>query len=110
MAKAVNFTPLDNPIWHSLITRHAGFAEGTRMARRFDPAIGPLAGMKDQSPEAYGALDELLRPGESVVLFLDAAPDLPPEWQLSMHLLVDQMVCERRPVAPTSSFSLDTLG
>jgi GNAT superfamily N-acetyltransferase len=110
MAKAISFTPLDNPIWHSLINHHAGFAEGLGMARRFDPAIGPLSGMKDQSPEAYGALGELLPPSEFAVLFLDSAPDLPSGWRMHMHLLLDQMVCEGRPKVPEGSFTLETLG
>jgi ribosomal protein S18 acetylase RimI-like enzyme len=110
MDTTVSFTPLDNPIWHSLTTRHAQFAEGRGLARRFDPGIGPLAGMREQSPEAYRALGELLLPGEFAALFLDSAPDLPAGWQLHTHLPVDQMVCGGRPIPPEGSFSFETLG
>ncbi|WP_263354409.1 GNAT family N-acetyltransferase [Acidicapsa acidisoli] len=109
MTKAVSFTPLDNPIWLSLISPHAGFARGLGMARRFDPAIGPLSGMKDQSPEAYGALAELFQPDEFAVLFLDSAPELPPGWRMHLHLLLDQMVCEGRPKVPESPFFIEKL-
>jgi predicted GNAT family acetyltransferase len=109
MITAAHFTPLDNPIWHSLNTIHARFAEGGELARRFDPAIGPLAGMKEQSAEAYRALGDLLSPSESAVLFLDSEPELPPGWRMHMHLPLDQMVCEAAPKTPEGVFPFQTL-
>jgi ribosomal protein S18 acetylase RimI-like enzyme len=110
MTIAATLTLLDNPIWHSLATCHARFAIGRGLARRFDPQIGPLAGIREQSPEAYCALDELLLPNEFAVLFLDSAPMAPPGWRVQMHLSVDQMVCEGPPSAPEGSFPMQALG
>jgi ribosomal protein S18 acetylase RimI-like enzyme len=101
---------LDNPIWHSLTTTHSRFAEGEGLARRFDPGIGPLAGLREQSPEAYRALEELLPPGEFATLFLDSDLELPPGWRLLLHLPGDQMVCTGATEASAHSFSFETLG
>ncbi len=110
MATEASFPQLDNPIWHSLTSRHSRFAEGGGLARRFETEIGPLAGIKDQKAEAYRALGELLLPGEFAVLFLDSTPELPAGWRLHMHLALDQMVCDGRPSPPDGSFSFEKLG
>lgn len=101
---------LDNPIWNSLTTLHARFAVGDGLARRFDSEIGPLAGIKEQSPEAYGALGELFSPEEFAVLFLDTAPELPPGWRVHMHVPMSQMICEGRPAAPEGHHFFEPLG
>lgn len=85
---------LDNPIWHSLCTHHARFAQGDALAKRFHSDIGPLAGMKDQSPEAYRALAPLFEPGDFAVLFLDSEPQIPQGWKVLRHEPMEQMVCE----------------
>src|SRR5580658_5427623 len=100
MATEAEFAALNNPIWHSLTTLHARFAVGDGLARRFDAEIGPLAGMREQSPEAYRALGDLFSPGEAAALFLDVPPELPPGWRFQRHVPMDQMICEARPAAP----------
>src|ERR1700679_82525 len=97
MATEAGLTALDNPIWHSLTTLHSRFSVGGELARRFDAEIGPLAGMREQSPEAYRALGDLFSPGEAAALFLDAAPELPPGWHFQRHVPMDQMVCPVKP-------------
>lgn len=99
MAKHV----LDNPIWNALLTRQAQYAEGDELAKRFLPEIGPLAGLREQSPDAYRSLGQLLKPGEPVALFLDAEPQLPQDWQMILHKSIVQMVCTNPPVAPERS-------
>jgi predicted GNAT family acetyltransferase len=84
---------LDNPIWYSLCTCHARFAQGDSLARRFLPEIGPLAGMKDQSREAYSSLAQLFAPGDFAVLFLDSEPQIPQGWNILRHEPMEQMVC-----------------
>jgi predicted GNAT family acetyltransferase len=103
-------TLLDNPIWHSLTTLHSRFAAGGELARRFDPEIGPLAGIKEQSTEAYRALGELLSPGQAAALFLDSAPELPSGWRLLRHEPMDQMICETAPAMPDGRVRLEKLG
>ena len=96
MSSEASETSLDNPIWNSLTTVHTRFSEGGNLARRFHPEIGPLAGLREQSAEAYRELGGLTAPGESGVLFLDSAPEVPEGWRLHLHLSGDQMVCVRR--------------
>jgi predicted GNAT family acetyltransferase len=84
---------LDNPIWHSLSSSHACFSLGDDLAKRFDPEIGPLAGMRDQTPEAYRVLAALFDPGDFAVLFLDSEPQIPQGWKILRHVPMEQMVC-----------------
>ncbi|GFE75336.1 GNAT family N-acetyltransferase [Novosphingobium sp. TCA1] len=53
--------PLDNFIWSALSTEQASFSIGSDRARRFDPAIGPLAGLRDLSPESLAAFGQLVQ-------------------------------------------------
>lgn len=109
MASERTETSLDNPIWNSLTTRHVSYSKGGDLARRFHPEIGPLAGMRDQSPEAYEALGKLLAPGEFGVLFLDAAPKIPAGWQLQLHRSGDQMICNEVVAAPARDLRIEPL-
>ena len=43
---------LDNPIWNSLSTLHAHFAEGDALAKRYPPEVTLLAGMAEPTVEA----------------------------------------------------------
>jgi predicted GNAT family acetyltransferase len=110
MATEAEFKALDNPIWHSLTTRHARFGQGDGLARRFEPGIGPLAGMMEQSAEAYRALADLSSPGEAAALFLDSAPELPAGWRSVRHEPMDQMICEAAPEARYGEFRFQALG
>ena len=70
---------LDNPIWNSLRTEHAGLAMGDDRARRYLPAIGPLSGIPNQSPASYAALRELA--GASPVVLFSIEPfRIPSGW------------------------------
>jgi ribosomal protein S18 acetylase RimI-like enzyme len=110
MNTKTEFDALDNPIWHSLRTTHARFAVGDGLALRFDPEIGPLAGMREQSPEAYRTLGALFSPKEFAILFLDSAPELPTGWRVHLQSTINQMVCEALPAAPNGPFVFEHLG
>ena len=84
---------LDNPIYHSLHTGHAGLALVNGVARRFPAEIGPLSGMPDQTRESYNDLRRLADPQGTVVLFLNQPPAPPCGWTLRRGGLLDQMVC-----------------
>jgi ribosomal protein S18 acetylase RimI-like enzyme len=100
---------LDNPIWHSLTTSHAQLARGGDLARRFDPGIGPLAGLREQSSEAYAELGSLLGPREYAVLFLEDEPQPPAGWRLHLHASGDQMVCAGEISEPVDEFAIEPL-
>jgi ribosomal protein S18 acetylase RimI-like enzyme len=72
--------PLDNPIWHSLTTTHAGLAQICNSARKFPREVSVLAGFVEPTPESYASLGSLLEPGKTANLFLQAPPDPPPAW------------------------------
>ena len=91
------YTQLDNPIWNALSTRQSQFAEGDDFAQRFQPEIGPLAGLPEQSTEAYQSLGRLFKPGEPAVLFLEEEPRLPQGWNLLKHDSLVQMICPNPP-------------
>ena len=84
---------LDNPIWNSLQNGHESLALGHDYARRYLPAIGPLAGTPDQSLGSYDALSPLAGPSGIVALFFQDPPVLPPGWTLFRGGLLTQMVC-----------------
>jgi ribosomal protein S18 acetylase RimI-like enzyme len=87
---------LDNPIWTSLIAGHRKFAigqdVGSGMARRYPPAIGPFAGMQDQSDTAFEDLGQVVPPGETVAVLFDSDPIVPPDWRVARTLSLVQMI------------------
>jgi GNAT superfamily N-acetyltransferase len=62
-------------------------------ARRYPPAIGPLAGTPDQLFESYAALRELAGPGGILGLFFPDPPALPAGWSLFRGGVLTQMIC-----------------
>jgi GNAT superfamily N-acetyltransferase len=84
---------LDNPIYQALGHAHAPLALGDARARRYPPAIGPLAGIRLPDPECIAALPALVEPGDAIVLFLDAAIPTPNGLTLFREGSLDQMLC-----------------
>lgn len=85
---------LDNPIWSSLTTLHARFAEGGALAKRFPPDVTTLAAMGEPTFEAYSSLAHVLK-GSGAALFLDQPPAIPPGWTTIHASEILQMVCEK---------------
>ena len=84
---------LDQPIWNSLRSRHAGYARGDAQALRYPPEVAPFLGVPDAAP-ADAALDVLLPPGDTVFL-LGAAPRVASGYSLREYPKLAQMVCEQ---------------
>ncbi len=61
---------LDRIIWHALNTRQAAFARIEGTARKFEDAIGPLAGFDGDAEEGYRDLARLAGKAGVVGLFL----------------------------------------
>ncbi len=85
---------LDNPIWTALTSRQAHFAEGNGLARRFPSEVTTLAGFPEPTTEGYESLGRLPDNDAVMVLFLDAAPKLPPGWVLEREFPLYQMVLD----------------
>ena len=92
-----DFSLLDNPIWSSLNTRHARFAEANGSARRYRSEIGPLSGVRQPSRDAFAELAALLAEGDLAVLFLHDRGDFPAGWDVVRDGTLVQMVCPAQP-------------
>jgi ribosomal protein S18 acetylase RimI-like enzyme len=86
---------LDNPVWHSLTTQHAGLAITADGAARYPAAIVPFAGIGEPSARAADQLTSLVGDGESVFI-VGVAPRPPPGWRLEPKKPVLQMICNAR--------------
>jgi ribosomal protein S18 acetylase RimI-like enzyme len=62
---------LDRPIWTALTTHQRGFAQGSELARRYDPLVSPFAACRDNGPQALAALAELV-PTTGMLVLLQA--------------------------------------
>src|SRR5271166_3222308 len=98
--------PLDNPIWQSLISTHAGFAQTYKAARKFPREVSVLAGFSEATPANYDSLATLLSPDERVGLFLEQPPDPPAPWIIDRAAPLLQMLCQRR--SPTGAHNEPT--
>src|SRR5277367_881403 len=94
-------SPLDNPIWQSLITTHARFAEICGAARKFLREVSVLAGLSEPTIENYDSLAAMMRAGERVGLFLQEPPDPPAPWIVDRGAPLLQMLCENPSAVPT---------
>jgi ribosomal protein S18 acetylase RimI-like enzyme len=93
---------LDNPIWRSLTTTHAQFAETCNAARKFVREVSMLAGFPEPAVENYNSLAAMMREGERVGLFLQQPADPPAAWVVARSVPLLQMVCENRCATPTA--------
>lgn len=81
--------PLDNPIWHSLTTRHAGRAIVSGCARRYPPETAPFVAVPSLGPDAEKDIGTLVQSGESIGI-LGVIPALP--WETAKELTLRQYV------------------
>jgi ribosomal protein S18 acetylase RimI-like enzyme len=92
-------TPLDNPIWQSLRSRHLALGGGGEIAACYDPDIAPFAGVAYADAACGAALATLLGDREPYYL-AGVIPPAVPGWRLDDHGVIDQMVCTRAPDVP----------
>ena len=87
--------PLDNPVWHSLTTQHAGLAITADGAARYPAAVVPFAAIGEPTARASNQLTSIIDDAESVFI-VGVAPEPPPGWQLEPKKPVLQMICNTR--------------
>ena len=93
--------PLDNPIWNSLTTIHAHFAEAASLARRFPSDVTALGALMGPTEEAWSALAGLPSAAKVTVLVFDAPVDPPAGWEVLESAVGLQMIYEdRKPPSP----------
>ncbi|GAC1433039.1 MAG: GNAT family N-acetyltransferase [Terriglobales bacterium] len=102
---------LDNPIWAALTTEQAHLAEVSGNARRFPPEISPLAGLSEPTEEAFDSLKYLIRPKETIALFLKDPPESLDGWSVKTTPLLQMMHSyEVRPEAQPIAEKIIRLG
>ncbi|WP_363798208.1 GNAT family N-acetyltransferase [Lysobacter firmicutimachus] len=87
---------LDNPIWHSLISRHLDLAQRHEPAARYPAQIAPFLGVASVTADAAEALSgafAALVPPEDTALLLGVPPPATPGWELRHLANLAQMVC-----------------
>ncbi len=87
-------SPLDNPIWHSLTTRHAHLAIGHGAARRYPPVVTPFVAVQEPTQQAAADLLDLVEPGERVGI-LSVIPQRNADWALVKEIEIHQYVWDR---------------
>ncbi len=83
---------LDNPVWYSLRTQHAGLAITADGAARYPPAVAPFAAVDDPPGRAANQLASLIDDDESVYL-VGVAPEAPSGWQVEPKKPIMSAVC-----------------
>jgi len=99
---------LDRPVWAALAGRHAVFAEGDGLARRYRPDIIPFAAARDDSAESLAALAALFQPGEVMVRIEADKPSTPPGFVPVVEAPGVQMALTRAP-APIADERIERL-
>src|SRR6202011_4975625 len=95
--------PLDNVIWQALGTRHASFAHGNGLARKFVPEINSLAAFLEPTTAGYDALASLMAEGEVAALALEAPREPPAGWAVVAAAPMLQMVHQGDLVSSSNS-------
>jgi ribosomal protein S18 acetylase RimI-like enzyme len=101
---------LDNPFWSSLTTRHAHFAQGGMLARRYPAAISPLAGLPGVEPANVAALEALVKIGDDMAIVGPLVPTLPKNWETLYESRITQMIRVDRSPLPEGDVDASILG
>lgn len=87
-------SPLDNPIWQALASKHAHVALGDGLVRRYVPEVAPFVGLSDSTEETTDAMNRLVQPGEKVGI-LNVHPTSLEGWSVLRSLGIVQYVWEK---------------
>jgi ribosomal protein S18 acetylase RimI-like enzyme len=101
--------PLDNVIWQALGTRHASFAHGNGLARKFIPEVSSLAAFLEPTSAGYEALASLMAEGEVAALALQAPQEPPGGWSVVGAAPMLQMVHQGDLVSSANSSNLPSI-
>lgn len=110
MTATDNQRELDNPFWSSLMTRHAHFAQGGTLARRYLPTISPIAALPGAGPASVAALEALVEIGDDVGTVGPFVPALPENWETLYESQITQMIRVDRSPLPEGGVDASILG
>jgi ribosomal protein S18 acetylase RimI-like enzyme len=91
---------LDNLVWRSLTSTHSRFAQGTGLARRFDPEVAGFVAVRQPTQCAWADLRRLVGPGAVVMLSGGGDIDPPADWPRIGGGFGNQMILDRLTTAP----------
>lgn len=100
-------SPLDNPVWTSLATRHRAIALGSDVLRRYPRTYAPFLGVARAGVAADALLTSLLGPGETAWI-IGATPRVGPTLRLAFSETLAQLVCTT-PVPATDGPEITTI-
>jgi len=104
--------PLDNPVWHSLVGAHAGFAVGRGGARHYLRDIAPFSAIGEPTRAAYADLARDLPAGMEARLFRPRDEPTPQGWETVSARPIIQMVFDglQSPTAHDAQARVFSLG
>ena len=100
---------LDNLVWRSLASTHSRFAQGTGLARRFDPDVAGFVAVKQSTQCAWADLRRLVGPGALVMLSGGGDIDPPVDWPRIGGGFGNQMILDRLASEPVTGATIQTL-
>ena len=91
---------LDNPAWSCLTTRHAHFAFGGPLARRYQKAFSPIAALSGTGSAYVAALEALVEIGDDMGTIGPFPPTLGTNWETVRDSRLTQMIRTDRSLLP----------
>jgi hypothetical protein len=85
---------LDNVVWNSITNKHRHLAIIGEKAAIYDPQVSILAGLKEESNEAWSELAQLVPHHEPIAIGFKP-PENHTDWTLMQEAIADQMIIEK---------------
>ncbi len=86
--------PLDNVAWNSLTSRHRHLGVIGKKAAKYRTQVSMIAGIMENTEEAYAELAEMSEPGIPIALIGNDPPEDHPDWMIGRRGEAYQMVIE----------------
>ncbi len=86
--------PLDNVAWNSLTSRHRHLGVIGEKSALYNPQVSMIAGVAENTEEAFTELARMAEPGKPVAILGDKAPGNHPDWVVMQSGEGYQMTCE----------------
>jgi len=100
---------LDDPVWSCLTTRHAHFARGDALARRYVESVSPIGALSGAGAAHVAALEALVAVGEDIALIGPAVPALAANWEVLYASRIVQMIRSDRSPLPEGDIEVSPL-
>jgi predicted GNAT family acetyltransferase len=83
---------LDNPAWNALISGNKHLSDGNEQARYFYKEVSPFAAFKENTPENFQSLYEMLPHNGPVLFVTPVETEIPAPWKVLQVIKGLQMV------------------